>query len=331
MTAALTWARLSFRQQRWELILVVVGTAIVAGVMLWFANHLTAMIAANSGCLPTTDSGPGPGCSQLVLESYYETQRWASQLLAFSFAAPFGMGVLLGGPLVAREIDGGTAQLAWTLSRSRVTWLLRRIAFVAVVVAVLLGVLAVTSEILAAALWPDSDLAHDFTYAGRRGWLVVVRGMGALGLGLLVGAVVGRVLPAILASALVIGLAFTGLSLLQDRWLEREAVVWDQASQVLPAGSMYVASGIRTPDGVTYTWAEAHERGLDGSYIDENGAMFASEADMLAGRSLGTDIAFVIPGSRYPEVTLREGAVAGGVGLAALALAALVVRRRRPV
>ncbi|HET7684943.1 MAG TPA: hypothetical protein VFM19_00875 [Candidatus Limnocylindria bacterium] len=330
MTGALTWARLSFRQQRWELILVAVGTAIVAGVMVWFASALTAMIAANPTCIPTGDAGPSAACAAVV-EEYYGMQGWADQLLAFSFAAPFGMGVVLGAPLVAREIEGGTAQLAWTLSRSRVGWLLRRIAFAAVVVAVLLGVLAVTSEMLAAALLPDRDLGHDFQWAGRRGWLIVARGMGALGIGLLVGAAIGRVLPAILASAVVIGLAFTGLSLLHDRWLSGEALIWDQATQILEPGSMYLASGIRTPDGAVHTWSEAQARGVAIEYIDEQGRGYASEADMTAGRVAGTDIAFVIPGSRYPEVIAREAAMAGAAGLAALGLSALVVRRRRPV
>ncbi len=330
LTGGLTWARLSFRQQRWELILVVAGTAIAAGVMLWFANVLTAMVAANPACLPVADAGPSPAC-RAVVEEYYGIGGWADQLLVLSFAAPFGMGVLLGAPLVAREIDGGTAQLAWTLSRSRAWWLLRRIGFVAVLVGLLLGALAVTSEILAAALVPDLDLAHDFQWEGRRGWLIVARGMGTLGIGLLVGALVGRVLPAVLASALVIGLAFTGLSLLHDRWLTAEAVIWDQATEVLEPGSKYVGSGIRTTDGSVYTWSEATARGLDASYIDEQGRMFASQADMIAGRPLGTDIAFVIPGSRYPEVTAREGVMAGAFGLGALGLSALVVRRRRPV
>lgn len=331
MTGVLTWARLSFRQQRWELILVAVGTAIVAGVMLWFATQLGGLVAANPTCLPPDmELGPAAGC-QSVAEDYYGMQGFADQFLLFSFAAPFGMGVLLGAPLVAREIEGGTAQLAWTLSRSRVGWLLRRIAFAAVVVALLLGVLAVTSEILAAALLPDRDLARDFQWEGRRGWLIVARGMGALGLGLLVGAAIGRVLPAILASAIVIGLTFTGLSVLHDQWLQGEAVVWDQYSGALAAGSKYIADGIRAPDGTVYTRSEADALGLEGIYMDERGRQYATEADMRAGRSIGTDIAFIIPGARYPEVTAREGAIAGAVGLAALGLAALVVQRRRPV
>ena len=330
MTGALTWSRLSFRQQRWELLLIVLGMAIVAAIMLWFPIQLAETIAANPTCLPPDmELGPAAGC-QAAVEDYYSIQSFADQFLLLSFAAPFGMGVLLGAPLVAREIEGGTAQLAWTLAGSRAGWLLRRIAFAAVVVAVLLGVLAVTSEILATALVPDRDLAHDFQWEGRRGWLIVARGMGALGLGLLVGAMIGRVLPAILASAIVIGLAFTGLGVLHEELLRGEAVIWDQYSGDLAPGSKYIADGIRTPDGTVYTRDEADALGLEGNYMDERGRQYASEADMLAGRTIGTDIAFIIPGSRYPEVTVREGAVAGAVGLAALGLATLVVQRRRP-
>ncbi|HEX7067060.1 MAG TPA: hypothetical protein VF295_02580, partial [Candidatus Limnocylindria bacterium] len=172
MTAALTWARLSYRQQRWELILVAVGVAAAAGAMLWFSQQLTGMVAANPACLPPGLAELPASCSQ-VLQSYYETTAFADNLLLLSFAAPFGMGVLLGAPLVAREIDSGTAQLAWSLGRSRIGWLLRRIAFIALIVVVLLAVLAFTSELLAAALAPDRDLALDFTWFGRRGWLIV--------------------------------------------------------------------------------------------------------------------------------------------------------------
>ncbi len=116
--------------------------------------------------------------------------------------------MLLGAPLVAREIDGGTAQLAWSIGRSRTWWLLRRIAFIALIVALLLATLAVASEVLATMLAPDRNLSADFVWFGRRGWLIVARGMGALILGMLVGAAIGRVLPAILAAALVTALVF---------------------------------------------------------------------------------------------------------------------------
>ncbi len=330
MRAVLAWARVSYRQQRWELILVVLGTALTAAAMLWFAAELRGLATAHPGCL----DGSASGC-EAIADRVDDLQTMGARLLILSFAAPFGMGVLLGAPLVAREIDGRTAQLAWTLSRSRTGWLLRRIAFMVLLTVVLLGALAITSEILAAALQPGADMGHDFTWIGRRGWLIVARGLGALMIGLLVGSLIGRVLPAILATALVVALTFTGASLLQDRWLAGEAQVArfgvDGPVQGLPAGSLVLDTGLQTPDGTSYTWQEAQDRGFAVTVIDEQGRQYASDADMRAGRVLGVDIEFFVQGTRYPEVVTRAAVVALGIGAAALLLAILVVRRRRPV
>jgi ABC-type transport system involved in multi-copper enzyme maturation permease subunit len=335
VTAALTWARLSYRQQRWELILVAVGVAAAAGAMLWFSQQLTGMVAANPACLPPGLAELPASCSQ-VLQSYYETTAFADNLLLLSFAAPFGMGVLLGAPLVAREIDSGTAQLAWSLGRSRIGWLLRRIAFIALIVVVLLAVLAFTSELLAAALAPDRDLALDFTWFGRRGWLIVARGFGALMIGMVIGAVIGRVLPAILAAVLVIALAFSGISLAMDQWHRVEAIAQrfmsspsDQAQ--LDQGALAVDYGIEMRDGELVSYGDLYRRGITTQISDEQGRSYASEADYEAGKFIGYDVQMVIPGKRYPELVAREGVISGAVGLIALGLTGAVVRRRRPL
>jgi len=338
MTAALTWARLSFRQQRWELILVALGVAGAAIGMLWFAGQIAAMRAASPDCLGAnldqgfTDEGASAAC-QAILTSYYAVSGFADTLLGLSFGAPFGMGVLLGAPIVAREIDGGTAQLAWSLGRSRATWLLRRIAFITLFVAVALGALAVTSEILAAALLPDRTLAEDFVWFGRRGWLVVARGIGALMVGMLVGAVIGRVLPAILAAGLAVALTFTGVALAMNQWNQAEAVAQRfDPSQVssFDMGALGINGGIEMLDGEIVTYSQLSERGIDIGWGDELGRAYTSEADFRAGRYIGYEVQMVIPGRRYPELVAREGAVTGGLGLVALGLATLVVRRRRP-
>jgi hypothetical protein len=72
------------------------------------------------------------------------------------------------------------------------------------------------------------------------------------------------------------------------------------------------------------------DAGIEVTYVDEQGRLFASEADMRAGNVLGYDVQFVIPGERYTAVVAREAAIAGGLGLVALGATALVVRRRRP-
>ena len=112
------------------------------------------------------------------------------------------MGLLLGVPLVSREIEHRTAAIAWTMSRSRTWWLARRVLFLALVMVVLLGVVAVVGEVLASATLPAQHLDRDFAWYGRRGALIVVRGLASLGIGVLVGAWIGRVLPALLVARL---------------------------------------------------------------------------------------------------------------------------------
>ena len=332
MTGALTWARLGYRQQRWELILVGLGVAATAIAMLWFASQLTGMRTASPDCVPP--AAAGPAC-QAALNAYSQAEGMADTLMLLSFGAPFGIGVLLGAPLIAREIDAGTAQLAWSIGRSRAWWLLRRIAFVALFAVVALGVLAITSEILAAAMAPERDLGSDFTWFGRRGWLIVARGVGALMLGMLVGALIGRVLPAILAAALVMALAFTGLSFAQDRWqdtlVETHRMNYVEASSNVDSGALVVNTGLELADGEIVTWPELNERGLEVTYVDEQGRLFGSEQDMQQGNLLGYDVEFAIPGARYPDVVAVVGAASIGVGLVALGLTAVVVSRRRPV
>lgn len=342
MTGALTWARLSYRQQRWELILIVLGVAGVAAGMVWVANTLETLRAASPDCLAgvgggniSVSEGPAAAC-EVILTDYDSTKGLASNLLNLAWATPFGMGVILGAPVVAREIDGGTAQLAWSLSRSRVGWLLRRIAFIAVFGLALLTVLAFTSELLAAAILPGRTLDEDFTWFGRRGLLIVARGVGAILVGVLVGAIVGRVLPAVLASAVVIGLVFAGLSLGHDQWNRAEATV--QPRNLVAAEpsevemtSLGVAYGIETTDGAFMSYNQAFDRGLEPNLGGEDGKVYESEADLAAGRFIGHHAWLMIPGERYPELVRRDSAVAVIVGLVALGATAAVVTRRRPV
>jgi hypothetical protein len=341
MTGALTWARLSYRQQRWELLLVALGVIGTAAAMVWFASILDGMRAASPECLTglraqfESPSGPPLAC-QAIIDEWYQTQGFTSMLGTFALVAPLGMGVVLGAPLVARELDGGTAQLAWSLSRSRVTWLLRRIAFVATFALALLAVVAFASELMAAAVEPDRDLAEDFAFFGQRGLPVVARGAGALLIGVLVGAIIGRVLPAVLAAVLIIGLAFAGLSLGQQAWNREEATIqrfYDDAGRPVPFdfAAMDVDYGLQRANGELLSYGEAYESGLlTETYQDEQGRIYASEADMEAGRVFGHDIRLVIAAERYPELVLRDSVIWVLVGFAALGVAAVVVTRRRP-
>lgn len=325
------WLALSFRMHRWEVLASAAGVAILAVAMLWFTTQLRTLAASQPGCPDPTAFVAG--CEQFG-QRFSDLADWGRQLLLLSWVAPFGMGVLLGVPLVAREVENRTAGMAWSLSRSRSIWLGRRVAFLALVLVALLAVVAIVSEILASALLPTLTLDSDFTWYGRRGYLIVTRGLLALAVGVLVGAVIGRLLPGILAAGFAVALVFTGLSLGMDRWLETDAILLpamngNAASEV---GELSLGWRIELPSGEILTPDELFSTaGFININEDMQGRAYNSPDGRLRPENfIGWSRELLVPGRLYPQWMLRESAVAAGAGVLLLVAAAAVVGRRRP-
>ena len=320
--------RLAWRMQRWELMIIGLSVIAAAAAMVWVTNEITGLRVLRDACL----ADQPVLCDAIVARAYAPTQD-AQMLLRIAELAPFALGIILGAPLIAREVDSGTAQLAWTLSRSRARWLIGRVGFVALVVAVCLGIMAVTSEMAAAVLDPERNLARDFNFADSRGWILVARGLFVLTVAVLVGAVIGRVLPAfitaiLLSAALVIGIGVVDGALLRA---EARVVAMDPQSGAGEMGDHYVDGGLQLTDGTVVSWDEVASRGIAANYGDERGGRFATEADMAAGDAIGHEVAWMVPGERYGAVTARRGAMLGALGLMVLAGTGVVVERRRPL
>ncbi|HET7581663.1 MAG TPA: hypothetical protein VFL75_02785 [Candidatus Limnocylindria bacterium] len=327
MSALQRWLRLALRMQRWEVIAVVTGTAALLGASLFVTQQLRDLAAAYPRCLdPTTVTA---GC-----DAYHRAvgrlDMPASLLLQVSWAAPFGTGLVLGVPLVAREIEHRTASLAWTLSRSRVRWLVGRAAFVVLVTVALLAAVAITSELLAAAYAPARHLDSDFTWYGRRGVLLVVRGLVVLGLGISIGAVVGRALPALLVAVFGTVLLFTGISLAMDRWNAAEATARPYGQG--ESDALALGARIELTDGEVV--GDAYLASLENIVIDADGSVYSRfDPDSgLPDRSslVGRYRELMLPGERYPQVVARESAVGIGAAVLLLLAAGAIVRHRRP-
>lgn len=321
----MTWARLSFRLNRWEVLAAVAGTALLAAAMLWFTWQLRTLAATQPGCLdPTTYV---EACEQSP-QAFYELTNRAEWLSYLAWIAPFGMGLVLGVPLVSREVEQRTAGMAWALSRSRTSWLVRRAAFAAIVLVLLLLMLAMAGEVLASATMPTHHLDRDFGWYGRRGALIVVRGLASLGVGVLLGAVLGRVLPALLVAAFASALVFTAISLGMDRWIETDAIVQAVGDQ---SGDRYMGTRVELPSGELIDYGELTRRGLSIEVIDEEGRLFARPEDIAhPERMIGLDRVLVVPGRLYSQIVLRESAVVGGTALLLGLASVAVVARRRP-
>lgn len=330
MTGLRRWASLSFRLQRWEVLASVAGTALLATVMLWFSWQLRGIAATEPAC-------PDPqayvaGCEAFA-QRFQDLSGWAQGLLYLAWGAPFGMGLVLGVPIVAREIESRTAGVAWTLSRSRVWWLARRVAFAAVVLVVCLALVILASGMLAAAIVPNLQLERDFTWIGRRDPLILSRGVAALGIGVLAGAIVGRQLPGLLTGAFASVLVFAGISLAMDRWNETLAIVIDPYATTdgVTEGSLGIGGGIELPSGELVSYAEITS---DTQFQDETGAIY-TRWDEDTGKAdpasfVGWDRVRIIPGRQYPVVVARDSAMSLGVGVFATGGAVVAVRRRRP-
>lgn len=318
MRTMLRWVRLSFRLQRLEILLLTVAVLGASGLMLWLGLHLNGLSATYPDC----DFADPAGSCRAAGETFGSAFGLGELIIMSTSPLTFGVALFLGVPLVAREIEQGTAQLAWTIGPSRMRWLIGRVTFAALVGIVLIGLLAVMTDFLAAAMRPEINTSQAFWIYGGRGPLLVGRGMLVLGAGFLIGAVIGKQLPALLLAALAIGGMTLASEIAFRSWHETEAVVASPTDHLSePLG---ISSGIELPSGerVGYGGAE---------FQDENGDFYANQADFLARRnSLGREYQLIIPGRRYSEIVARETAVLIGVGVLLIGGAAVVTSRRRP-
>jgi hypothetical protein len=136
----------------------------------------------------------------------------------------------------------------------------------------------------------------------------------------LVGAAVGRQLPALLISGALIGFGVYGAFAVSDGWVQGDAEVgtYDQVA----IGDKVLDSLVRTPEGEYISWDEAYQR-------------YGSELDTLNydGTSSATGLSVAtryVPGEKYPAAVARLSGLLGLGGLAAIALTFVVVQRRRP-
>ncbi|MDQ3691250.1 MAG: hypothetical protein M3406_14710 [Chloroflexota bacterium] len=328
MNGVVNWARLSFRFQRLEILLLGGAVLLASGLMLWWAFELSGVTAAYPDCNFFNDGSRGCATAE---GRFFEIFGTAEIIIRNTWLAGFAVGIVLSVPLVAREVEHGTAQLAWTLGRSRVRWLIGRVAFAALVALVLTGLLAVTTEVLTTAMRPDITTSESFEHYCNRDPLIVGRAMLGLGAGVLVGALVGRQLPALLLGVLVVGSLYGASAFALPQWYHGEAEI--RRNDEWLGSPLYIESGIELTSGERLPFAEVFEDNAEllDTYQTEDGTHYASDVDAAAGRKpLGRDYILIIPGERYNEIVARETVVFTGAGLILLGGSAAVTRRRRP-
>lgn len=311
--------RLAFAMQRLELrlLLGVAALLVLASFAIaWQQHEVHAdMLACYRDAPPMVEGSQGSPCPQFddtlnLLDS--------ARLFAKIGAAgvPFVLGLFLGVPLVAREIEGRTAPMAWSLSRSRQRWLLYRAApvvAVAVLAALLVGI---GGEVLTRVAPLNAGIDPGFIDYGSRGALVAVRALAVLSLGIAAGTLVPCQLPALLLAGAATAAVFIALTIGLDAWMKAEAepIAMDDAqrgARVFDLGYRDDITGAVTPLG--WRIGQFGDGGVPGDKPEGATAVYIG-----------------IPSPRYGVWVLRESAVLGSLALASGALALVVVQRKRP-
>jgi ABC-type transport system involved in multi-copper enzyme maturation permease subunit len=307
---------------RFELAVIIVTSFVLSLAAVAIGLQLTGL-RPSPGCVDLTSGGAilgGDATRCPSLAAFSSLNGLAGPLLAIIGVQPFLAGALIGSQLVSGEIDHRTAQLAWSLAPVRWRWLADRILPPIGVLALALAVTAAASAYLEAARTPALQISSSFNDYGLWGPLLIFRGLTALALGVLIGAVAGRILPALLVTTALGGALFLGLPFISTL---AQPLVPIAASQI-PGNEypLYVVSGWRSPDGRILTEDEAL------ALVPSDSSGPGQAEGWLAARFESVDLG--VPGAHMPAVEAREALLLSVMAVIAVSATALVIDRRRP-
>lgn len=199
-------ARLSIRMQRFEVAAATLLMLALSGGAVLVTGRLSS-VGVSERCLERWIGGGGPFSAGTCLNSM---QQWAAinedeagKVMAAMFVLPFVAGLLLGVPLVGRELEARTAAVAWALAGSRRRWLTGRMVPILLLTVGIAAIAAMASSLLEAARSGNGLWVSAFNDASLFGPPVVAHALAGLGLGMFAGALLGRTLPALIVGAVL--------------------------------------------------------------------------------------------------------------------------------
>lgn len=221
--------------------------------------------------------------------------------------------------MVAREIEARTAPLAWALDPGRARWFLQRVLPVLAVVLVLGVVIGIGGELVTQSPpIQEHPLGAGFSDYGSRLGQVPVRAVAAVVLGIAIGTLVPRQLPALLltgAAALVLSVL---VSWGMGAWMgaSAEPIAYDHGYE---AGARLYGQAFR--DNTTGALISTEEW--------DQQQLSADNPDPGAPPGM-TRIWLGVPGEKYGLWVLRESGIVLGLALFMAGMTFLLIQRKRP-
>jgi hypothetical protein len=309
---------LTFRIHRFEVSLVVLATILSVVVSALVMAYLRGSGYA-AACFASTDQAPEGLPAGVCFETLPTIgARIARASLGLAAIFPYIAGLLVGVPVISREIDSGTARLAWSLSPSRLRWFGHRVLPILGLLVLCSFVIGVVADQLAAFQLPTSDLSRSFELFRGRGVLLAVQAFVVGSIGVALGALLGRPVPTFVLALILGAGSIQAFGSVHQRLLLGEAVPSeDNAEFGFNSNDLYLDSRFRTPEGDLVTYEEMEAR-YPTAFSGEDPNLFPAY------------VALVIPAERYRIVETREAIGLTGIALLAVLVGAATVLRRKP-
>ncbi len=238
---------LIWRQHRGQMFIALAGLAVLAAILLTTGAH---MASSYHSALRTC--GASGTCGNLANDLFHN-DGLLFNLVALTIAAPALFGLFWGAPLVAREIEEGTQQLAWTQGVTRRRWLSAKVGAV-------LGAAALWGAAISALVtwWSGPvNALHQYRFNlghfDSQGLVPVGYAVFAVALGITAGVVLRRVLPALATTlAAFVAVRFAVDYGLRQRYMSPATMstpLRPEGPALLHGSAWVISTGIVGPSG----------------------------------------------------------------------------------
>ena len=286
----------------------------ILGVCVLTLLVFTAYVLVSLAGLAQLSQCGDPSCAAYGLRND-QIQNGHLVMLGYIVVA-VAAAALLGSQLVAREIERGTAPIVWSPGPFSCPLVHgpgnRRLALLALLVVPL----ATAGHFLEGAIEDLVSPNASLIDVAMRGPGLASVAVGTFGAALLFGAVLGRMLPALLLSVIVGVAALVAVALLPAVVGQPEVIGTYPSKEI--AHSIVFEERFLTASGDLLSLEQAMALAPEGS-----------DPQDWAWNNLER-VAYGVPGSEYPSVALATGMIVGGIAIACMGMTVLVVRRRRP-
>ncbi|HYB02320.1 MAG TPA: ABC transporter permease subunit [Ktedonobacteraceae bacterium] len=264
---------LSWRQHRLELLVIGIGLAFLAALLIQSGLVINAALhqlvkgdLSVASCVAHQNTS---SFCQLIQAKFYDTYEDPNDL-PIVLLVPVLIGMFLGAPLVARELERGTFRLIWTQSVTRLRWLLVKVGWQLAVILLLFALINQLVTWYLAQQWTGGDFGwNNFDMIGIVPLAYMVF---ALALGVAAGAITRHTIPAMIVTLIGYLGVRNLITSLRPNYLPPLSVTWDPylytAPKTLPGLVTQVPGG---PGWDLFSLAGSQNWTLFSSYVDRAG------------------------------------------------------------